>query len=127
MIKIIELKIRIFGLKLDLSIKYDKKDKIKTPINNSQNAEILPSDEETEEIFTDEELNTFISEQARKFEEELRTSNALYDIPNNSDNNVLYDVPHYSDIPPRHNIQDDVEIITDSFEKEIEDIYVGRR
>lgn len=86
------------------------------PINNSQNAEILPSEEEeTEEIFTDEELSTFISEQARKFEEELRNSNVLYDIPDNSD------------IPPRHNIQDDVEIITDSFEKEIEDIYVGRR
>lgn len=78
-------------------------------------AEELESIEELPIEFSDEELSTYISKQASLFEEELRTSDALYDIPSDSD------------IPPRHNIQDDVEIITDRFEREIEDIYEGRR
>ena len=124
MIKIIELKLRIFGFSIDLNIKRIKTTKKETPTNDyiepvyeTENAETLPSEDN---IFTDEELNTYISNQARIFEEELKTSPKY-----TSDG--LYDILSASDIPPRHNIQDDVEIITESFEKEIEDIYVGKR
>lgn len=92
-----------------------KKKLCKIPINESKAEEPISYEEIPNEDFSDEELDSFISQQARIFEEELRSSDALYDIPSDSD------------IPPRHNIQDDVEIITDRFEREIEDIYEGRR
>lgn len=119
-ITILDLHIKIFNLRLNLFIKYEKKHKDETPIDNTsngyQNADNLESNEIVDfDDFSDEELSTFISEQAKVFEAELRSSDALYDIPS------------YSDIPPRHNIQDDVEIITDRFEREVEDIYEGRR
>lgn len=39
----------------------------------------------------------------------------------------IYDIPYFSDVPPNYNIQTDVEIITDDFEKEVEDMIEGRR
>ena len=57
---------------------------------------------------------TEITAQMRKFEKELG------DTP-------IYDIPTYEDIPPKYQINDDVEIITDKFEKEVEDLYEGRR
>ena len=50
-----------------------------------------------------------------KFEKELSNLEGIYNIPDNSD------------IPPKFNISDDVEIITERFEKEVEDIIEGRR
>ena len=98
-----------------MHISRNKKQEDETPILDINSDELTSKEEIPNEDFSDEELNTFISKQASIFEEELRSSDALYDIPSDSD------------IPPRHNIQDDVEIITDRFEREVEDIYEGRR
>lgn len=119
-ITIIDLHIKIFNLRFNLFIKYDKRCKDETPIkdisNSYQNAEEYEHNEIVDfDDFSDEELSTFISEQAKVFEADLRNSDGIYNIPS------------YSDIPPRHNIQDDVEIITERFEREVEDIYEGRR
>ena len=62
-----------------------------------------------------EDVETPIDVQARKFEKELSNLEGIYNIPDNSD------------IPPKYNISDDVEIITERFEKEVEDIIEGRR
>ena len=55
-----------------------------------------------------------IQSQALRFEEELK-------------NIGIYDIPDTSDIAPTFEIQDDVEIITDDFEKEQEDMIKDRR
>ena len=39
----------------------------------------------------------------------------------------IYDIPNASDIPPTFEIQDDVEIITNEFEKEQQDMIERRR
>ena len=55
-----------------------------------------------------------IENQALAFERELA-------------NAQIYDIPNASDIAPNHKISDDVEVITERFEKELEDLYEGRR
>lgn len=52
--------------------------------------------------------------QAEQFEKELA-------------NIGIYDIPDTSDIAPNFNISDDVEIITDEFEKEMQDLIERRR
>ena len=110
---IFKIESKYFNLNFSISVtlpKFRKKPK---------NADIHPSqedinifDEETDDIIVEDE-NDEISEMARKFEEELK-ENELYEIP-------------YSDMPQRPNISDDVEIITDEYEKEYEDVIMGRR
>ena len=109
----IELNLKIFKFTLDLKVtcKCDK---------HVKNAEELPSnfyDENNELEYAQDEIYTpsDIEIQANKFEEELKQISKIYDIPN------------AEDVPPKYGIQDDVEIITDSYEKEIEDILEGRR
>lgn len=84
-----------------------------------KNAEEHPSeehinmfDEETDDII-EENDNDEITQMAKLFEEQLK-QNEMYEIP-------------YSDMPTRRNISDDVEIITDEYEKEYEDVIMGRR
>ena len=115
----IKLDICIFGicLKLDLHIHRVPKnaDKCNQELNTEEHEE---SDNQTP-IYEDNPSNYLFDESkiaqiANQFQEELKHSE-------------IYDIPDYSDIPKRNNIQDDVEIITDKFEKEIEDILEGRR
>lgn len=119
----IDLHLKFFKLTIDLHIdcKCDKHKVsseesdtkvIETPRNKSENLydENINDNQNAEEI-----LPTPIELQASLFEQELRNSENLYDIPTNSD------------IPPKYQIQDDVEVITESFERELEDLYEGRR
>lgn len=63
-----------------------------------------------------------IREMALQFESELRTSQSMNDIPEYVSDDIL---------PPRFNTKDGldagVEIVTDKYEKEIEDVLEGRR
>lgn len=63
----------------------------------------------------EEPIETEISKQAKKFSDELKEV----------DINGLYDIDENSELP-RYGISSDVEIITDSYEKEQEDIIEGR-
>ena len=82
--------------------------------------------EESDEIFDEEQEeipSSFVDLKASQFEEELK-SIGIYDIPESPDE---FNIEN-PDIPQRYNnINDDVEIITDKYEKEIEDIIEGRR
>ena len=86
-----------------------------TPIDVKSNTQekINFSDEieEEEEVYTPP---TDIELQAKRFEEELKTLG-------------IYDIPNASDIPSTYEIQDDVEIITNEFEKEQQDMIERRR
>ena len=107
----IDLHLKLLRLSIDLHVNLDKKAE---ECENSLNA-----DKQEEQIFDDlnylEDVETPIDVQARKFEKELSNLEGIYNIPDNSD------------IPPKFNISDDVEIITERFEKEVEDIIEGRR
>lgn len=109
-----KLEIKLFGIELFLNIS-----KSKSPINaNHEDNQIENSYDENNEVddVIDEPVElSDIQLRASVFEQELKQVGSLYDIPDTSD------------IPPKHQIQDDVEIITDSFEKEYEDIIEGRR
>lgn len=112
---IFKIESKHFNLDFKFSVTLPKLKLRKKP----KNADIHPSqehinmfDEETDDIIAQEE-NDEISKMAKKFEEELK-ENQLYEIP-------------YSDMPKRPNISDDVEIITDEYEKEYEDVIMGRR
>ena len=115
----IQLYLNIFGLIVDLNVAIPKcrkpKNVDKTPINDNINTQekINFSDEieEEEETYTPP---TSIELQAKRFEEELKTLG-------------IYDIPNASDIPPTFEIQDDVEIITNEFEKEQQDMIERRR
>lgn len=115
----IQVYINIFGLIVDLNVAIPKcrkpKNVDKTPINDNINTQekINFSDEieEEEEVYTPP---TDIELQAKRFEEELKTLG-------------IYDIPNASDIPPTFEIQDDVEIITNEFEKEQQDMIERRR
>lgn len=115
----IQLYLNIFGLIVDLNVTIPKRRKPKnvdkTPINDNINTQekINFSDEieEEEEVYTPP---TVIELQAKRFEEELKHMG-------------IYDIPNASDIPPTFEIQDDVEIITNEFEKEQQDMIERRR
>ena len=108
----LKLELKIFGISLDLNIKYQKPKADKRKKAEESIETFLDVIEDVEETPIYEE--THISHQMRKFEEELRNTN-------------LYEIPTYEDIPPKYQINDDVEVITDKFEREIEDLYEGRR
>ena len=109
----------LFGVIFDLNVNFPKRKKPnnedKTPINveSTSQEKINFSDEieEEENVYT---LPTGIELQAKRFEEELK-------------NIGIYDIPNASDLPPTYGINDDVEIITDIFEKEQEDMIERRR
>ena len=108
----IQLYLNIFGLIVDLNVAIPKRRK---PINDNINTqEKINFSDEMEE----EEVNyvepTVIELQAKRFEEELKHMG-------------IYDIPNASDIPPTFEIQDDVEIITNEFEKEQQDMIERRR
>lgn len=107
----IDLHLKLLRLSVDLHINLDKK--AEECENN------VDADKHEDQIFDDlnylEDVETPIDVQARKFEKELSNLEGIYNIPDNSD------------IPPKYNISDDVEIITERFEKEVEDIIEGRR
>ena len=108
----IQLYLNIFGLIVDLNVAIPKRKKPKNDNINIQEKAIFYDEIEEEEVNyvkpTDIEL------QAKRFEEELN-------------NMGIYDIPNASDIPPTYEIQDDVEIITNEFEKEQQDMIERRR
>ena len=109
----------LFGVILDLNVNFPKRKKPnnedKTPINveSTSQEKINFSDEieEEENVYTPP---TDIELQAKRFEEELKSIG-------------IYDIPNASDLPPTYGINDDVEIITDEFEKEQQDMIERRR
>lgn len=115
-----KLEMRLFGLciKLDLHIHKTPKNADKCNINNHEDRN-TDNNEETP-IYEDNQIDylfdeTKITQIANQFQKEL-------------DVNGIYDIPDTSDVPPRYeNLSTDVEIITDEYEKEIEDIIEGRR
>lgn len=72
-----------------------------------------PNYEENEDIIDEEEVSPVML-RAEQFEKELA-------------NIGIYDIPDTSDIAPNFNILDDVEIITDEFEKEMQELVERRR
>ena len=120
----IQLRLKIFSLEvnLDVSLPTRKKpiDVIETPIDeNIPQKEYNSFDEREHENDVEGENNaqiklSEIQSQALRFEEELKTLG-------------IYDIPDTSDIAPTFEIQDDVEIITNDFEKEQEDMIKDRR
>lgn len=110
---------KIFRLSIKFEIDYEHHSK-PTKIMSDQIAE--ESDdliaEENEEIEP-----SFIDLKANQFEEELK-SIGIMDIPEPPDE---FNISN-PDIPQRYgNLSDDVEIITERYEKEYEDIIEGRR
>ena len=115
----IELHLKIFKLTVDLVINVPKKVKPNAeeskekPMNVSENF----YDEIENEIDAPQTPINVLSDienQALTFERELA-------------NAQIYDIPNASDIAPNHKISDDLEVITEKFEKELEDLYEGRR
>lgn len=109
----------LFGVILDLNVNFPKRKKPnnvdETPINvNSTSQEKINFSDEIEEEETLETPPTDIELQAKRFEEELKSIG-------------IYDIPNASDLPPTYGINDDVEIITDEFEKEQQDMIERRR
>lgn len=114
----LKLFIRVFGIVVDLNIEFPR---IKmprwvnqTPINENITNKEYNSFDEMEEEENDEVQISEIQSQALRFEEELKQIG-------------IYDIPNASDIPPTYEIQDDVEIITNEFEKEQQDMIKDRR
>ena len=109
----IKLEINLFGISIYLNVTKSPKnaDKRKEQeIHEEYEETPIYEDNPTDYLFDESK----IAQIANQFQDELKSS-------------TIYDIPDYSDIPPKYQIQDDVEIITDSFEKEVEDIIVGRR
>ena len=115
----IELHLKIFGLTVDLEVKIPSRKKpndvIETPnnVNSTDNNKINFVDE-VEDVEETYKEPTVIELQAKRFEEELKHMG-------------IYDIPNASDLPPTYGINDDVEIITDEFEKEQQDMIERRR
>ena len=116
----IELHLKIFGLTVDLEVKIPSRKKpndvIETPnnVNITDNNKINFVDENIDEEYESKVEPTSIELQAKRFEEELKHMG-------------IYDIPNASDLPPTYGINDDVEIITDEFEKEQQDMIERRR
>lgn len=108
----IQLYLNIFGLIVDLNVAIPKRKKPKNDNINIQEKAIFSDEIEEEEVNHIEP--TVIELQAKRFEEELKHMG-------------IYDIPNASDIPPTFEIQDDVEIITNEFEKEQQDMIERRR
>lgn len=108
----IQLYLNIFGLIVDLNVAIPKRRKPKNDNINTQEKSIFSDEIEEEEANHVEP--TVIELQAKRFEEELKHMG-------------IYDIPNASDIPPTYEIQDDVEIITNEFEKEQQDMIERRR
>lgn len=109
----------LFGVIFDLNVNFPKRKKPnnedKTPINvDSTSQEKINFSDEIEEEEVNHVEPTVIELQAKRFEEELKHMG-------------IYDIPNASDIPPTFEIQDDVEIITNEFEKEQQDMIERRR
>ena len=109
----------LFGVIFDLNVNFPKRKKPnnedKTPINvNSTSQEKIKFSDEIEEEENVYTPPTDIELQAKRFEEELKSIG-------------IYDIPNASDLPPTYGINDDVEIITDEFEKEQQDMIERRR
>lgn len=109
----------LFGVIFDLNVNFPKRKKPnnedKTPINvNSTSQEKMNFSDEIEEEENVYIPPTDIERQAKRFEEELKSIG-------------IYDIPNASDLPPTYGINDDVEIITDEFEKEQQDMIERRR
>ena len=115
----IELHLKIFGLTVDLEVKIPSRKKpndvIETPnnVNSTDNNKINFVDE-VEDVEETYKEPTVIELQAKRFEEELKHMG-------------IYDIPNASDLPPTYGIDEDVEIITDEFEKEQQDMIERRR
>lgn len=118
----IDLHLDIFGINLKLYVRFPelkRKKKVnaekieENPINESIN---IYDEIENELDAPQTPINVLsdIENQALTFERELA-------------NAQIYDIPNASDIVPNHKISDDVEVITERFEKELEDLYEGRR
>ena len=115
----IEIYVKLFFFSLRIELKFHsfnpfpKRSKVKDADKPQSylDAEELPSNEE---LLSDLKSISPITLKAEQFERELQQFG-------------IYDIPDTSDMPPRFNIADDVEIITDSYEKEIEDVIEGRR
>lgn len=109
----------LFGVIFDLNVNFPKRKKPnnvdETPINvNSTSQEKINFSDEIEEEENVYTPPTDIELQAKRFEEELKSIG-------------IYDIPNASDLPPTYGINDDVEIITDEFEKEQQDMIERRR
>ena len=118
----IDLHLDIFGINLKLYVRFPelkRKKKVnaekieENPINKSIN---IYDEIENELDAPQTPINVLsdIENQALAFERELA-------------NAQIYDIPNASDIATNHKISDDVEVITERFEKELEDLYEGRR
>ena len=109
----------LFGVIFDLNVNFPKRKKPnnedETPINvdsiSQEKINFSDEIEEEENVYTPP---TVIELQAKRFEEELKSIG-------------IYDIPNASDLPPTYGIDDDVEIITDEFEKEQQDMIERRR
>ena len=108
----IQLYLNIFGLIVDLNVAIPKRRKPKNVNINTQ--EKINFSDEIEEEEVNHVEPTLIDLQAKRFEEEVKHMG-------------IYDIPNASDIPPTFEIQDDVEIITNEFEKEQQDMIERRR
>lgn len=116
-----EMLLKIFRLTIKFEIKYEhpsKPTKEKDDHFAEESDEILSTEEEVEES-----KPSYVDLKASQFEEELK-SIGIVDIPEPPDE---FNISN-PDIPQRYGrISDDVEIITEKYEKEIEDIIEGRR
>ena len=120
----LDLYIKLLGIEIKLNVEFKSTKKPinedKTPIDeNIAQKEYNSFDEKEHEEYVDgeehEEIKlSEIQSQALRFEEDLKSMG-------------IYDIPSTSDIAPTYEIQDDVEIITDNFEKEQEDMIKDRR
>lgn len=120
----LDLYIKLFGIEIKLNVEFKSTKKPinedKTPIDeNIAQKEYNSFDEKEHEEYVDSEEHveiklSEIQSQALRFEEDLKSMG-------------IYDIPSTSDIAPTYEIQDDVEIITDNFEKEQEDMIKDRR
>lgn len=114
--RMFKLEMRLFGIHINIDI-FRKVSADKSVVNADKHIESY--DENINEINENaEESDITLSEielTASRFEEELKRTGAIFDMPD------------ISDYPKRYGITDDVEIITERYEKEFEDIMEGRR
>lgn len=111
----LNFKMVLFGICIKFDLHIHRTPNNADKCNKEENAE---KHEETP-IYDDSQVDYLFDESkiakiANQFQEDLKKSQ-------------IYDIPNYSDVPPRYGIQEDVEIITDNFERELEDIVEGRR
>ena len=106
----VNIEINIFNLHISFNVSKTPKNAEEGLKHDIYEETPIYEDNPTENLYDESE----IAKIANQFQDEIK-------------NSMIYDIPDYSDIPPRYRIQDDVEIITDKFEKEVEDIIEGRR